>query len=162
VRGQYRRLKNSVDLVRFLDFGSLVSILSGNQEVPVAGGPAVGDQDGHATGFISAYGTRVDFTFSWFGIAPPTLGHIHQGRVGANGAVVAPLFSATGGLPASLTGISGTASGLPRDVVRAIRNHPRDFYTNLHNAEFPGGAVRGQIFRPGRTSTWRDMISWQA
>ncbi len=162
VRGQLRKLKNGVDLVRFLDFGPLVSILSGDQEVPVPGGPAVGDPDGHATGFLAAYGSRVDFTFTWFGIAPPTLGHIHQGKVGVNGPVVVPLFAAAGGLPASLTGISGTATGVSKDLVRSIRSHPRDFYTNLHNAELPGGAVRGQIFRPGRTSTWRDMISWKA
>jgi CHRD domain len=162
VRGQLRKLSNGVDLVRFLDFGALVSLLDGDQEVPVAGGPAVGDPDGHATGFISAYGRQIDFSFTFFGIAPPTLGHIHQGRFGVNGPVVVPLFAATGGLPASLTGVSGTASGLSPDIVRQVRNHPRDFYTNLHTAEFPGGAVRGQIFRPGRTSTWRDMISWKA
>jgi len=73
VRGQLRKLHGGVDLVRFLRFGSLVSLLDGDQEVPVAGGPAVGDPDGHATGFISAYGRQVDFTFSFFGIAPPTL-----------------------------------------------------------------------------------------
>ncbi len=26
-----------------------------------------------------------------------------------------------------------------------IATHPEDYYVNVHNAEFPGGAVRGQL-----------------
>ena len=30
-----------------------------------------------------------------------------------------------------------------------IDPNPRGYYANLHNAEFPGGAIRGQLFRLG-------------
>jgi CHRD domain len=30
-------------------------------------------------------------------------------------------------------------------VVRSIRTNPSGFYANLHNVEFPAGAIRGQL-----------------
>ncbi len=34
------------------------------------------------------------------------------------------------------------ASDLARDLLR----HPNRFYWNVHTAEFPGGAIRDQVF----------------
>ena len=141
VRGQLRMLKNPVDLQRFVTMGSLVSVMSGDQEV------AGGDADGHGVGFVRANNGRVDFGLSWSGIAAPSAGHIHVGAVGVNGAVVVPFFAAPGGLPASINGIAGTVTGVAPELIRAINHNPRGYYTNLHNAEFPGGAIRGQLFR---------------
>jgi hypothetical protein len=152
VRGQLRKLDRPVDLQQVLNFGSLVSLDAGDQEVPVAGGPAAGDPDGHATSFIWVKDARVDYSFTWSGIAGPTLGHIHQGPVGVNGGVVVPLFSAPAGIPSSVTGIAGTATGIDPKVTDNISHNPGDFYTNLHTAEFPGGAVRGQLFRSGSST----------
>jgi hypothetical protein len=43
-------------------------------------------------------------------------------------------------------------------LVAAIIAHPEDFYLNLHTAEFPAGAVRGQL-HPARRSTYPlDML----
>jgi hypothetical protein len=141
VRGQLRVLTQAVDLQRVLEVGSLISLDSGDQEI------AGGDADGHANAFVRANGDTVRFGITWSGIAPPSAGHIHQGAVGVNGPVVVPFFSAPGGLPASINGIAGTVTGVARDLVAAINRNPRGYYTNLHNAEFPGGAVRGQLFR---------------
>jgi CHRD domain len=149
VRGQLHKLDHAVDLGRVLAFGSLTSLGSGDQEVPVAGGPAVGDPKGRAGSFIWTDGGRVDYSFSWSGFSAPTLGHIHRGAAGSNGAVVVPLFSATAGLPASVTGIAGTVQGIDPKLTADIAAHPEDFYTNLHTAGFPGGAVRGQLFHTG-------------
>ena len=31
-------------------------------------------------------------------------------------------------------------------VLGRIRRNPANFYINVHNADFPGGALRGQLF----------------
>jgi hypothetical protein len=142
VRGQLRLLTHAVDLQRVLEVGSLISLDSGDQEV------SGGDADGHATAFVRANAGTVRFGITWSGIAPPSAGHIHQGAVGVNGPVVVPFFSAPGGLPATINGVAGTVTGVAPELVGAINRNPRGYYTNLHNAEFPGGAVRGQLFRP--------------
>jgi hypothetical protein len=147
VRGQLHVTTHPVDLNAVLRGGPLAGLMSGDQEVP--GPKPVGDPDGHATSFIAADDNRVNYSFSWSGIGAPTDGHIHAGTVGVNGAVVVPLFSAPNGLPASISGIAGVVKGVKGDLVRQISRTPNNFYTNLHTAEFPGGAVRGQLFRTG-------------
>jgi hypothetical protein len=32
-----------------------------------------------------------------------------------------------------------------RELALAILKHPADYYVNVHNAEFPAGAARGQL-----------------
>jgi hypothetical protein len=151
VRGQLHKLSHAVDLNAVLRGGPLGAVLSGDQEVP--GAAPVGDPDGHATAFVGTHGGKLDYAFTWSGIAAPTNGHIHQGTVGVNGPVVAPLFAAPTGLPSSVTGVAGSVRGLAPDVLRQISSSPNGFYANLHTAEFSGGAVRGQLFstaNPGR------------
>ncbi|HXG63850.1 MAG TPA: CHRD domain-containing protein, partial [Blastocatellia bacterium] len=31
------------------------------------------------------------------------------------------------------------------DLIKEIRQNPANFYINVHNSEFPDGAVRGQL-----------------
>ncbi|WP_194920923.1 CHRD domain-containing protein [Catenulispora rubra] len=144
VRGQLTKLrKGSSDLLDMLDARGLRANLSGDQEVPTVGGPAVGDPTGRAVAYIHPQGTEVSYAFAWIGLNP-TLGHIHQGAFGTNGKVVVPLF--TSAIPTSVFAVAGTVTGVDPALVRQIDEHPRDFYTNLHTAQFPGGAARGQLF----------------
>lgn len=110
----------------------------------MAGGPAVGDPTGRAVAHINAHGTQVGYSFAWLGINP-TLGHIHKAPFGVNGPVVVPLFSTP--IPSTVVAVSGTVTGVDAALVQDIAEHPKSFYTNLHTAQFPGGAVRGQLFR---------------
>jgi len=150
VRGQLHKLAHPVDLTSVLRGGPLTGLLAGDQEVPVAGGPAVGDPDGHASAFVGTRDGWLDYSFTWSGIGAPTNGHIHQNTVGLNGPVVVPLFAAQGGLPTSVNGVAGSVKVDSGDLLRRIASKPNGFYANLHTAEFPGGAVRGQLFRAGQ------------
>lgn len=142
VRGQLIPLPASVDLLGLVTAGGLRGFMSGDQEVPVANGPAVGDPDARAVTFIRPAGSQVGYSFAWIGAAP-TLGHIHRGTFGVNGPVVVPLFITP--VPSTVFAIAGTATGVDPALVQRIRQHPQNWYANLHSAEFPGGAVRAQL-----------------
>jgi hypothetical protein len=145
VRGQLKALGGRADLLRIVRPAPRRAFLSGDQEVPVAGGPAVGDPDGRAIGFLRTRSAGVvNYSLAWVGVAP-TLGHVHQGKVGTNGAVVVPLF--TEKVPSTIFAMSGRVSDVDAALIGKIRRTPTDFYLNLHTADFPGGAVRGQLFR---------------
>jgi hypothetical protein len=143
VRGQLSKLNHPADVLSLLQGGPQKAFLSGDNEVPVAGGPAVGDPTGRAVAFIRPDHTEIGYSFAWVGIAP-TLGHIHKAPFGVNGPVVVPLFTTP--IPATIIAISGTVTGLDPALVKDISAHPSSFYANLHTTQFPGGAVRGQLF----------------
>ncbi|HZE33668.1 MAG TPA: CHRD domain-containing protein [Actinoallomurus sp.] len=142
VRAQLSPLAGPTDVLRLVTGGGLRGFLSGDQEVPVANGPAVGDPDARAVTFIRPAGTQVGYSFAWIGVTP-TLGHIHKGAFGTNGPVVVPLFTTP--VPSTIFAIAGTATGLDPAVVGQIGQDPRGFYANLHSTEFPGGALRAQL-----------------
>ncbi|MER7921722.1 MULTISPECIES: CHRD domain-containing protein [unclassified Streptomyces] len=127
------------------------TILTGDNEVPVKGKPAVGDKDGSAVALMRIQGDEVSFAFAWTGIGTPTMAHLHQGARGTNGDVKIPFFmeKPKGGTPF----VFGTVRVEDAGLLRNIEAHPDRFYFNLHTAEFPGGAVRGQaVALPGAVS----------
>lgn len=148
VRGQLVRLNKAVDVNSVLKSGTLAADADARQEVQNAEGKKTGDPDGKAVTSVRPWGDCIEYAFSWTGVAPPTLGHLHKAPAGANGEVVAMFFDAGAGLPPTLTGIAGTVEGVDRAVVDRINANPANYYTNLHTGEFPGGAVRGQLSKP--------------
>ncbi|MGW4482535.1 CHRD domain-containing protein [Amycolatopsis sp. NPDC004368] len=144
VRGQLSPLKSTPDMLKLLQGGGLHAFMSGSQEVKAAPGePKAGDPEANAVAFIRPTGTSVQYSFAWFGFQP-TLAHIHKGNFGKNGAVVVPLVGTT--VPAGVFALSGTVTGLDSALVKDIKQHPLSYYANLHDAKFPGGAARGQLF----------------
>ncbi|MFF8955810.1 CHRD domain-containing protein [Streptomyces sp. NPDC014894] len=147
VRGQLRPLKgdsedaNPLDVIRG---GKLRAFSDGAQEVPKDDASKVGDPDGHAVTFLNPKGTTVGYSMAWLNIQSPSLGHIHQGAYGKNGAVVLNLFNRP--VPDGVFAVSGALTGQPRDAVKRVRTEPEDHYSNIHTPEFPDGAVRGQLF----------------
>jgi hypothetical protein len=121
---------------------TFAATLTGANEVPVAGGPAVNDPDGKAVALVKVKGDRVTFALQWKGFVP-SLGHIHQGAAGQNGAVKVPLFGTA--MPDTVHSAAGQVAVTDAELAKSIRTDPQAFYVNLHSAEFPGGAVRGQL-----------------
>ncbi|MFF2366531.1 CHRD domain-containing protein [Streptomyces sp. NPDC058122] len=132
----------------------LAASLRGAAEVPVAGGPAVGDPDGAALEFIKVEGDKVSVAVKWRGTGRPTLLHIHQGAKGANGDVKID-FS---GLLGRIKGHSavGTVKVEDTALLDTLKADPGSFYANLHTTKFPGGAVRGQLHKVTGAFDFRD------
>jgi CHRD domain len=122
----------------------LAASLNGANEVP---GP--GDPDGRGRAFVRLAGGKACYALEWSGISAPTAAHIHEGRAGVAGPV-AVLFFQPGTNAASLPGtLSSVAGCVPVDpaLARRIAAKPRDWYVNIHTADFAPGAIRGQLHR---------------
>lgn len=113
----------------------LGAMLTGSEEAP---GP--GDPDG--SGVVSLtlnYGQgKICYWLSVEDIAPATMAHIHIAPAGSPGPVVVPLAPPT-------DGASSGCAEVDRELIKAIMQSPEAYYVNVHNAEFPAGAVRGQL-----------------
>jgi hypothetical protein len=118
----------------------LTAALNGANEVNNQGEPNQGDPDGTGTAMISlnpAAG-EVCYTINVANISPATAAHIHDGPAGVNGPVVVNFA------PPSSGTITGCTSADPA-LVQDIADNPAEYYVNVHNGDFPPGAVRGQL-----------------
>lgn len=107
-------------------------VMTGGEETPV------GDLDG--SGFarfsVNTDTDRICYVIRVSGIAPSFAAHIHRAPRGEPGPVVVPLRSPT----------RGRASGCVTDSdADAIAADPANYYVNVHNEPFPGGALRAQL-----------------
>ena len=111
---------------------SLDAVLVGGNEVP-----EVGDPDGFGMAMVTVNQfRRVCWEIRVRDVAPIAAAHIHAGPQRVAGPVVVPLEPYTEGC---------TKTGWR--VARMIREHPGQFYVNVHNADHPAGALRGQLLR---------------
>ena len=103
-----------------------------------------GDLDGRGLGSVLLRGRRqICVSVSAANIATPTAAHIHRGVAGQNGSVVVTLGTPPqGGLAGSIA-CSQITAALHLD----LRRRPNRYYINVHNAQYPNGAIRGQLFR---------------
>lgn len=150
----------------------LTADLDGRQEVNTSGNNAiVGDPDGRGEFYVFA----IDSTVASNG-PPPTFpsdnskvlcynlqvkrisglelapgggraAHIHKGKLGENGPVVANLAWPQDGQAADCLDARLRPGQFPMgdSVVADILANPADYYVNVHNPEFPSGAIRGQL-----------------
>lgn len=135
--GNARRSEGSLSATQAAE-QPYVTLLSGANEVPDAGDP---DGSGGATvsiDIIDDTTAEVCWDLAYTDIDAPTAAHIHEGAAGVNGPVVVSL--GTPG-PTSHTGCDDLTVDLAEQIVAA----PADFYVNVHNEEFPNGALRGQL-----------------
>lgn len=74
--------------------------------------------------------------------------HIHEGSRDENGPVVAVLAWPQDGQAADCLTEGTEPEKFPTGetgIVQRILENPEDFYINVHNSEFPAGAIRGQL-----------------
>lgn len=109
--------------------------LTGAAEVPGPGDP---DGTGTATLTVNPGQEEVCYELSVSGISPAVAAHIHVGSAGVAGPVVIPLAPPT-------DGSSSACAAASRELLLAIIQNPENYYVNVHNADFPAGALRGQL-----------------
>ncbi len=109
----------------------------------VTEGDSPGDPDGSGTAsiVIDVEAGTACWDLAAEGIEPVTQSHIHVGAEGESGDVVVPL---------DVDGFEGTSEGCiePMEdaaVLQEIVDDPAGYYVNLHTADFPAGAIRGNL-----------------
>jgi hypothetical protein len=101
--------------------------------------PAKGDPDG--TGFVVVTFKAAKGQACWqfknvTKVGAPAAAHIHAGRKGVSGGVVIAF--------GSTYKAKGCVSA-PKATIEKIETNPNRYYVNIHNAKYPGGALRGQL-----------------
>jgi hypothetical protein len=113
----------------------LRATLTGAAEVPGPGDP---DGSGSARITINVGRGQLCYELTVSDIAPATMAHVHIGDASVAGPVVV-------GLDAPTDGSSSGCVSVSRQLAQSILTNARGYYVNVHNAEYPPGAVRGQL-----------------
>ena len=111
---------------------SLHATLLGKSETPK------GDPDGRGTAEVKITGRKVCWEIKVSRVQTIVAAHIHKGRPGTAGPVVVPF-----GKVFKSKGCTTTTAA----IAAAIQRTPSAYYVNVHNAKYPGGALRGQLRR---------------
>jgi hypothetical protein len=120
---------------------------------------------GDFTAIIARDESKIDFEVNYANLegGAPAVAHIHLGKRGVNGGIMAFLCGGGGQpacplttsgtftgtiLPANVLAITGppnqgTTAGILDEVIFALRRGHA--YVNVHNATFPQGEIRGQV-----------------
>lgn len=130
----------------FAQGSPLFAVLNGGNEVSPAGVARAGDPDGFGSAtvtFSNITSTSVTLCYAILAsnLAGATAAHIHRGASGINGGIVVGLTAPVGS-PGRVAGCVSIATALYAE----LRAFPSQFYVNVHNAAFPAGAIRGQLF----------------
>ncbi|MFD2613986.1 CHRD domain-containing protein [Paenibacillus gansuensis] len=135
-----------------MDIKTFKAFLRGRNEVP----PVRTIATGNAVIQLNRSGNRLLFRLVIQNITRVTQAHIHLGRRGENGPIVAFLFGPSkfgisvrrGVIRGTLTrnDLVGPLSGMTiRDLVREIESG--NAYVNVHTIQNPNGEIRGQLIR---------------
>jgi hypothetical protein len=119
------------------------TLQGGAAEVP----PGDPDGSGTATIRLDPATGMVCWNMTTTNIAAATISHIHEGAAGVAGPVRVNLD--VDGFDGST---EGCTSGVSAEQINAIIANPAGFYVNVHNAEYMGGAVRGQLAAAATTA----------
>ncbi|MEU9605587.1 CHRD domain-containing protein [Streptomyces sp. NPDC048057] len=145
LRGPLTESSQPVDPLGVIPDGALRALADGRQESGGEGARTQGDEDAHTTVSLNPGKGVLTYSLAWVNLEPPTAAQVHRGALGQNGEVAVPLFTTP--LPRTLIAVSGAAEVTDPATLRDLASAPGGFYVTLNTADFPRGAVRGQVFR---------------
>jgi CHRD domain-containing protein len=122
------------------------AVMTGAKEVDVSGNTGTGDPNGRGSFSATLDGRQLCYGIQVKNINDPVAAHIHRGSRRVAGPVVQPLDHPTSGDP----GASSACVRLSKSLARQLKSNPGGFYVNVHTADLPNGAVRGQLFARAR------------
>lgn len=105
-----------------------------------------GDGDGWGVAAIGIAGDTTRYYIWVTDIAAPTAAHVHAGVAGADGGIAIDLEASFTQVADNTWVAQGSATG---GTTAAVLDTPGGFYVNVHNGDFPSGAVRGQVLGDG-------------
>jgi hypothetical protein len=114
----------------------LEAALDGKNEVPDKGDP---NGSGLAKVAVKKAQKKVCATITYEDIEAPNAAHIHKGKEGVAGPIKVTLHEG------SFASGERTCVKVGKKLAGKIENRPANFYVNVHNAEYPNGAIRGQL-----------------
>ncbi len=126
---------------------SYSAVLTGGAEFP---GP--GDTDGLGFAVVTIDGTTLHYTVFAQNIGAATASHIHAGAAGTSGPVL---------IGFNVNTLTNGTVAITQEAANQIDANPSGFYVNVHTAEFPNGAIRGQLARAegdGTRTAWLPVI----
>ena len=114
----------------------LSTMLDGDTEVP---GPGDGDGTGRARLSFNMEANELCVKMRVRNIQQATAAHIHEAPMGIKGPVVVtlPTPDSSGRVNSCMTISDNLAQDLAQD--------PENYYINVHNTQYPDGAIRGQL-----------------
>jgi hypothetical protein len=110
-------------------------------------GPAVqpggrpGDEDGSGTAYVTLITSedRLCYSLEASDIEPGTKAHIHEGTAEKRGPTVVKLD------PPPEDRTSSGCTDVNPALLRSLLEKPHRYYVDVHNEDFPHGAIRGQL-----------------
>lgn len=104
--------------------------------------PSPGDPDGTGMARMIFYPmkNKICYRVTVSGIQTATEAHLHMGNAGEVGPVKL-------GLLPPRNSARECIRGLGERFIRRIARHSSRYYVDVHNNEYPGGALRGQLSR---------------
>jgi hypothetical protein len=124
---------------------AIFAVMTGAKEVDV-NGEHHGDPNGRGSFSATLDGRQLCYGIQVKNTNDPVAAHIHRGGKDVAGPVVQPLEQPATGDP----GASSACVRISRSLARGLRRTPGRYYVNVHTADLPNGAVRGQLFARAR------------
>ncbi len=121
--------------------------LTGRAEVG-SSNKMVGDPNGRGEAYVFGIDgdpTTLCYVLTVDKIGTATAAHIHEGPAGSNGPVVVNLAAPADGNAADCLTEGEPGKFVGDQTVAEILANPSNYYVNVHNAKYPGGAIRGQL-----------------